>query len=284
MITNEKHLYHILKTPKARVEYIIENIDNYYHSFTKEKKNARKKQGKLSSDDSNEKRILFNVSKKLKKIQQNLYIFFKNNAELPEYAFGGIQGRNNIKNARYHQGNKYVFTTDIKSFFPNISNKQVFDMFLREGCTPSIARILTKLTTYSHQLPQGASTSTIIANLVFKPCGKDIELLAQKHNIKFSTFVDDITLSSKSDFKDIAPIFIKIISKHGFKINHKKTCYKTKNPLITGIVCHNDRLLPPLSCKRRIAQLKKDVYHNPNVKEHLTSLVNYIKNIQKSNH
>ena len=46
-------------------------------------------------------------------------------------------------------------------------------MFLREGCTPAIARILTKLTTHKYQVPQGIPTSTLIANLVFKPIGME---------------------------------------------------------------------------------------------------------------
>ena len=84
-------------------------------------------------------------------------------------------------------------------------------MFLREGCTPAIARILTKLTTHKYQVPQGIPTSTIIANLVFKPIGLEFEQLAKEHHIKFSMFVDDITLSSKSDFKKLIPNILSII-------------------------------------------------------------------------
>ena len=45
---------------------------------------------------------------------------------MPQYVYGGVQGKNNVRNARFHQGNKYIFTTDLKSFFPTISHKQVF--------------------------------------------------------------------------------------------------------------------------------------------------------------
>ena len=36
---------------------------------------------------------------------------------MPQYVYGGVQGKNNVRNARFHQGNKYIFTTDLKSFF-----------------------------------------------------------------------------------------------------------------------------------------------------------------------
>ena len=74
-------------------------------------------------------------------VQARLYKFISEKAEIPNYVYGGVKGKNNVLNARYHQGNKFIFTTDLKSFFPSISHKQVFEMFLREGCTPTIARI-----------------------------------------------------------------------------------------------------------------------------------------------
>lgn len=102
-------------------------------------------------------------------------------------------------------------------------------MFLREGCTPAIARILTKLTTHKYQVPQGIPTSTLIANLVFKPIGMEIDQLAKEHHIKFSMFVDDITLSSKVDFKNLVPQFLAIIKKSGFRISHKRHIIKLKS-------------------------------------------------------
>ena len=39
----------------------------------------------------------------------------------------------------------------------------------------------------------------------------EIDQLAKEHHIKFSMFVDDITLSSKVDFKNLVPQFLAII-------------------------------------------------------------------------
>ena len=155
-------------------------------------------------------------------------------------------------------------------------------MFLREGCTPTIARILTKLTTRQYLVPQGIPTSTLIANLVFKPIGVEIDQLAKIHHIKFSMFVDDITLSSKSDFKDLIPEFLSILKKSGFKISHKKTHYQTKNPVITGVICQNNRLLAPLSYKKRIAVLSKSPM-NTSTKNRLQGIKAYLSVIEQSN-
>ncbi len=258
MITNEKHLLYILGVDKEQLDYLLSHIEDYYYSFERVKLNKFTGKPKKNSNGEIATRQINSSKGKLKDVQSRLYSFMSEQIKMPQFVYGGVHGKNNVRNARFHQGNKYIFTTDLKSFFPSISHKQVFQMFLREGCTPAIARILTKLTTHKYQVPQGIPTSTIIANLVFKPIGLEIDQLAKEHHIKFSMFVDDITLSSKSDFKKLIPDFIYIIKKGGFKICHKKTHYQTKNPIITGIICQNNRLLAPLGYKKKIAILSKE--------------------------
>ena len=213
MITNEKHLLYILGVNKEQLYYLLAHIEDYYYSFEKVKLNKFTGKPKKNSNGEFATRKINSSKGKLKDVQTRLYNFMSTQVEMPQYVYGGVQRKNNVSNARFHQGNKYIFTTDLKSFFPSISHKQVFQMFLREGCTPAIARILTKLTTHKYQVPQGIPTSTLIANLVFKPIGLEIEQLAKEHHIKFSMFVDDITLSSKSDFKKLIPNILSIIPK-----------------------------------------------------------------------
>lgn len=231
MITSNKHLLYILGVDQTQLEYILANLESFYYSFEREKVDKITGKPKLENGEPTFRKINSSTGL-LKTVQTRLYKFISEKAEIPNYVYGGVKGKNNVLNARYHQGNKFIFTTDLKSFFPSISHKQVFEMFLREGCTPTIARILTKLTTIKRQVPQGIPTSTLIANLVFKPTGEKIAQLAKENHIKFTMFVDDITLSSKIDFKSLLPLFLSLIRESGFAINHKKTHYKTKNPLL----------------------------------------------------
>ena len=133
-----------------------------------------------------------------------------------------------------------------------------------------------------YQVPQGIPTSTLIANLVFKPIGMEIDQLAKEHHIKFSMFVDDITLSSKVDFKNLVPQFLAIIKKSGFRISHKKTHYQTKNPIITGVICQNNRLLAPLGYKKKIAILSKQLSTHEFIKNKLQGIKAYLSIIEKS--
>ena len=258
MIRTLKHLTYTLKTELATINDILADVDSYYISWSKVK--TDKDTGlPLTDADGNQRTRQLNSTKiELKRIQKRILALLMSHVEIPTYAFGGVPKKDNIKNAKYHQGNKYIFTTDLRSFFPSISHNRVFEVYCNNGYSPTVARILTKLTTYKYQLPQGVPTSTLLALLAFKPTGDKLYDYALQHNLKFSIFVDDITISSKVDFKHLVPDILDIIVSAGYKISHNKTHYSTKNPIITGIKCQNNRIKLPQSTYKRISKLPKD--------------------------
>lgn len=258
MIRTLKHLTYTLRTELATINDILADVDSYYISWSKVK--TDKDTGlPLTDADGNQRTRQLNSTKiELKRIQKRILALLMSHVEIPTYAFGGVPKKDNIKNAKYHQGNKYIFTTDLRSFFPSISHNSVFEVYCNNGYSPTVARILTKLTTYKYQLPQGVPTSTLLALLAFKPTGDKLYDYALQHNLKFSIFVDDITISSKVDFKHLVPEILDIIVSAGYKISHNKTHYSTKNPIITGIKCQNNRIKLPQSTYKRISKLPKD--------------------------
>ena len=198
---------------------------------------------------------------------------------MPEYAFGGIKHKDNIRNARYHKGQKYVFQTDLKDFFPYITHKNVYEMFVRVGFSPDVSSLLTKLTTYKGHLPQGAPTSTTIANIVFMPIGLALQAIAKREGLRFTTFVDDVTLSSQTDFKHIVPEIIEIITSSGFKISQGKTTYRSGITDITGVKMLNNSMIITDKIKASIEKVEDKT--SPRAK----GLLNYrerIKTISKS--
>ena len=258
MIRTLKHLTYTLKTELATINDILADVDSYYISWSKVK--TDKDTGlPLTDADGNQRTRQLNSTKiELKRIQKRILALLMSHVEIPTYAFGGVPKKDNIKNAKYHQGNKYIFTTDLRSFFPSISHNRVFEVYCDNGYSPTVARILTKLTTYKYQLPQGVPTSTLLALLAFKSTGDKLYDYALQHNLKFSIFVDDITISSKVDFKQLVPDILDIIVSAGYKISHNKTHYSTKNPIITGIKCQNNRIKLSQSTYKRISKLPKD--------------------------
>ena len=277
MIRTLKHLTYTLKTELATINDILADVDSYYISWSKVK--TDKDTGlPLTDANGNQRTRQLNSTKiELKRIQKRILALLMSHVEIPIYAFGGVPKKDNIKNAKYHQGNKYIFTTDLRSFFPSISHNSVFEVYCNNGYSPTVARILTKLTTYKYQLPQGVPTSTLLALLAFKPTGDKLYDYALQHNLKFSIFVDDITISSKEDFKHLVPEILNIISTSGYKISHNKTFYKTKNPIVTGVKCQNNRIKLPQSIYKRISR-----YNNSNDSRY-KGLIMYKKHVETLN-
>ena len=66
----------------------------------------------------------------LKDIQKRINGYLVANIKMPEYAYGGIKNKDNIRNAQFHKGQKYIFQTDLKDFFPYITHKTVYAMYV----------------------------------------------------------------------------------------------------------------------------------------------------------
>lgn len=240
MINTLKHLAFELKVELSEIELIINEIDRFYyekHEIKLDKKGIPKIKNGIIQE-----RVLNPSIARLKTIQKRIHKNILLKLPMPDYAFGAIKGRDNISNAKQHQGKKFIFSTDLRKFFPSINHKQVFEMFRSFDFSPSVSRCLTKLTTYRGKLPQGAPTSPISANLVFIKTGKELSKFAKEYGLTFTSFVDDLTFSAPVDFKLEAHRIIEIVLSDGFKISHDKTYYKTKNPVVTGVVVKNNNL------------------------------------------
>lgn len=251
MIKTPKHLAYTLKVNKEEMLLIAENLIPFYY----EKKEFKyKKSGELKKDLSGKPklRILHPSLKHLKLIQKRILTNILQSLNTPSYIYGGVKKKDNVMNAEYHKGKKFIFTTDLRNFFPSINYKMVYKMFVKHGFSPTVSNILTKLTTYKGKVPQGTPTSSMIANLVLvNEIGEELEVFAKEHNIYFTTFVDDLTFSSPIDFKSTVPTIIEIINK-SFKISHDKTNYKTKKPIVTGVVVKNNYIEVPDSFKEKL--------------------------------
>ncbi len=240
MISTLKHLAFTLKVELSELEYIINNIDDFYYE-KKEIKLNNKGLPKLKNGIE-QKRVLNPSINRLKTIQKRINKNILQTISIPDYAFGSIKGKTNILNAKKHQGKKYIFTTDLKNYFPSINNKRVFETFRSLNFSPLVSKHLTKLTTYKGRLPQGAATSSTLSNLAFIKIGEKLNQFAKENNLTFTTYIDDITFSSPIDFKSKTEYIINILKDGGFKISHNKTTYKTKNPIVTGIKVHNNKI------------------------------------------
>lgn len=237
----------VLHITVEHLNHITDNIDKFYGEYPKYKRDKLGNK-RINKPQYREQfgyywtRIINPPNDELKSIQKRINRYITNHIPMPEYAFGGIKGKDNIQNAKLHKGQKYVFQTDLRDFYPFITCKMVYNMFVDNGFSADVASKLTKLTTYKGHLPQGAPTSTTIANLVFEPTGKKLQKLAVDHSLRFSTFVDDVTMSSQNQFRELTPEIIRILREDGFRISQNKTTYKSGITEVTGVRLPNNSM------------------------------------------
>ena len=251
----------VLRRSTDKVLYIIEHISSHYKEFFIIKKdkngNPRKNKDKyVLQFGLYWTRTIDAPSRELKYIQSKINKYLVENIKMLEYAYGGVKGKDNIVNALRHKGIKYVFQTDIKDFFPFITNKMVYNMLVHNGFSPDVASVITKLVTYKGHLPQGSPASTTIANLVFVPVGIRLQQFAEDNKLRFTTFVDDVTISSQTDFKHIVPDILEIITTGGFKISQQKTTYKSGIKEITGVRLPNNTLTTTKQFKYKYSDIE----------------------------
>lgn len=168
-------------------------------------------------------------------------------------AFAYVPGRKLIEHAKRHCGADWLVKVDIKDFFSNISERQVFDVFIGLGYPKllsfEMARLCTRVTPkrkgtrwtcsaeehsisdyksdFVGSLPQGAPTSPALSNLVCAGLDNDLTQLATENSATYSRYADDLCFSivggSRQSALNLKREVSKILWKHGFQDNSKKT-------------------------------------------------------------
>lgn len=168
-------------------------------------------------------------------------------------AFAYVPKRRLIEHAQRHCNADWLVKVDIKDFFSNISERQVFDVFLNLGyprlLSFEMARLCTRVTPkrkgvrwvhaieahvipdydskFVGSLPQGAPTSPALSNLVCADLDKELTLLATTKSATYSRYADDLCFSlvgaSRQAAFDLKREVSKVLWKHGFSDNAKKT-------------------------------------------------------------
>ena len=178
---------------------------------------------------------------KLKFVQRRINERILQRTRINKIATGGVRGRRLRDNLMPHLGQSMVANFDLKSFFSNITNRQVYRLYTLIGASPGVARILTRLTTFKGRIPQGAPTSPMLANLVAGYEGRlcldgRLERLCRKNKFRTKRWIDDISVSGPQYLKKFEPTIERIIEQSGFMPNRNKTAFASKDEaqFVTG--------------------------------------------------
>lgn len=272
---NKLHFPSIIGESKNDLDNIIKNIDSHYNEWIEEKIDKKTGQFKTYLDGTIKKRVIRPSKKRLKGIQSKIKDRILSKIELPDNVHGGVKKKSNITNAKQHQGNKYLFATDLKDFYPSIKSKIIHETFVKLGYNKQFAFYMTKLTTWKGELPQGTPTSTHISNIIFLATDNKLIEICNENNITYTRYIDDLTFSSQKDIQEFIPIFLNIIKESGVKISYRKTEYKG-NQNITGIDIFLNKIDAP---EKIILKAEEENISEKKIKPYNS----YLNNIRKTN-
>lgn len=129
-----------------------------------------------------------------------LQAWFANHAaravQLPPCVYGFVPGRSGVKEAaQQHCPARWVYSLDIRDFFPSITDQQVRDALVRMGYAGSTAAFLARLLTLNGRLPQGSPASPVLSNWVFAPTDETLLALADELGVRYTRYADDLVFS-----------------------------------------------------------------------------------------
>jgi RNA-directed DNA polymerase len=277
-IVSLARLEKLLGISRVELKFIASRAGSYYRPFYKKVK-PRPFQ-KKSNPTKKAPRKIDNPEGDLKPLQTKIYKALLKPIVFPHYLCGGVPGKTVLNNVYMHLDAPFLVTLDLKKFFRRISSRQVYFVWRQIlGCSPRISAILTRLTTFERHLPQGAPTSTLLANLVLFSADRAIREECMRRDVTYSTWVDDLAFSGKNP-QTVITAAVDCLHAAQFSISHRKL--KRMGPgtrkLLNGVVL--DRF--PRVMKERLAQLRSAIYklRMNNVESHEQE--QYIRRLQRS--
>lgn len=250
-IKSIKTLAEMLKLTGPQLGKLTANANRMYHP------------GSVEFKRDGSPRITWNAQPQLKAVHEIIKVSVLQRVKFPSYLQGSIRDKSNprdyARNAAFHVQKKCVVTFDIANFFPSVTADQVKDIWLKYfRFDSSVADALTALTTKDGCLPQGAKTSSYLANLVFWRTEHNLVEHLAYLGWTYSRLVDDVTISiasepAKADLTKVNKTVIGYMQRHGFRIKRTKhEIFHRNHPMRVNNLIVNDHPALPKQKRHKI--------------------------------
>lgn len=201
-------------------------------------------------------RETFDAHGPLKALHRKLKNCIFSRVYFPDYLQGSLKGRDYVSNADLHKNKQVLICEDVQKFFPSVSATIVEDVWRGFfGFSREVASILTRLTTKDGVLPQGAITSSFLANLVMWRREPLLQAKLAAMGITYSRYVDDMSMSSevhldKAAQTKVIGMVYGMLAAHGLRAaRHKHDVFSASQQMITTKLIVNRK--PSLTAAKR---------------------------------
>ncbi|WEA01566.1 reverse transcriptase domain-containing protein [Mucilaginibacter sp. SJ] len=234
VIFSPHHLAAYLDLDYDQLRYLIEHRNELYKFYEIKKK-------------SGGTRAIVVPHANLRFVQQFIHSEILAKVPVSRAAFGFVKERSILHNAQVHTGKSALLNIDLFKFFDAVTEKRVSGIFRSLGYAKNLAWDLARLVTvvlpqsyYLHfkpgeleqyrgivqehtaVLPQGAATSPVISNIILRKLDLRLAKFAEKNQLSYSRYADDITFSGEVGRLPSIRLLTKVIREEGFLINYNK--------------------------------------------------------------
>lgn len=243
-LVSVRALERLLRIPREELERLADEINTHYRPWPS--KNPRT--GKV--------RIIRSPSPELKQVQRRIAKRVLNGFELGSEVHGGVKGRSPKSNAEAHRAKACLITIDVRRFFPSVRHTLVYRMLRWElGFGRDVARLITRLVTHKGQLPQGAPTSPIIANLFLRLAVDTLVVAeAKQANVTYTRFIDDVGLSGDNP-RELINLVARALTTRRLAISRKEKLRimpRSTPQKITGLLVNGNKPSIPKGRRDRV--------------------------------
>lgn len=196
-------------------------------------------------------RMISAPERKWKMVQRKLARVLAVIYEPKHCAYGFIEKKNCVLNAKNHINKKILLNVDLKDFFSQIHFGRIRGMLMAKPYSigEEAATTIAQIACLNGRLPQGAPSSPVIANMVAAPLDNALMRLAERYQCIYTRYADDITFStSKAKFDDklvsykegevrLGKELEAILRKNSFEANYNKVALRprTLRQEVTGL-------------------------------------------------
>ncbi|WP_187770565.1 reverse transcriptase family protein [Bacillus mycoides] len=227
---------YVLRNSLEEINKQIIDKQNYYYTVKIPKKGGI--------------RVLNCIKQKtpLFELQNLLKVNFLDKIPIAENVFGFVKEQSYkdflVPHTWENSRERYYLRVDIKDFFGSITNDtilEVFDYYFKtnEKSSKEMNELLMQIISLNGCLPQGAVTSPVVSNVVFRQLDIRIQKYCEKFDVTYSRYADDLLFSSEK-LKLHDKFFIKkinsILMSSNFKVNDKKIIKTESEISLNGFV------------------------------------------------
>lgn len=157
--------------------------------------NNRKYYREFSISKGKKKRKIQAPRVALKVIQKWFGYHLSQAMQFEDFLYGFVPGRSAVGAAAQHCGARWVYSIDIKDFFPTTTATVVREALTLLGYSQKACGVISALCCYGGVLAQGAPSSPVLANISMSQVDATLAALAAQADLTYTRYADDMVFS-----------------------------------------------------------------------------------------